>query len=820
MGGRLACQEGDERVQPRAEGTVLRPFVTIGGPTLALSVRRPIGPDEVREIVGLTDDVYRNHWISYAYFDISRQLSEYIGDNASWCTFSTWSSRMIGEYLRVDEPNPSIEQWLRDHPVPVRAIRGLLRRFGFWIRTRQRGAMPRALALGNRLVFEEIGLAVARLIEQLEGSRAYDEDELRQLESALEATGDGPLFPPGDPEQLREALRCYYRARWENRPNEKAELVLLANTLLGAYEQSRLQPIVEAALSPFARRLHEFERETLDALTKVLPSDRATLRPYARPWALQDESPVLRWIAAAYAQLLTRFIILLQLPQDGPGMEAFHIGVGLPEPGPDQPLYPRPLDQLRDGRLTSVLSRYDKSDGTARGCRAENWASFGDRMSYIVNVFRARQTSAALYESLGAIDFLPLSLSDEVLDRLRGLGDSEADERVRRFVADTGLDPRQFLGVLVEYGVGAEEMKRGFEATDAVSTVHGAKVDSCYAEDLVSLPAWADEDQLRQGQEFFRDFGLEIASGLFSAALPMSYTATRGAQVLTRTAELVSNPERRIAETGQMLLDVMAAKDASLPPLSGDTFAYKAARGVRLFHAAVRYWILNDPATKWDVERLGVPINQEDLLGTLAAFTVVVVESLEKMGVSVDDEERDAYLHLWLVVGHLMGIDYELLLPRDFPADEQPLVYGDVRRLRDEILRRNAGESREGPILMSALADAMARSMPPPLKTLPRALTRHLIGTEYADLLDVSSTRWMDFAVSAMRPVALALTPLTRVGPFGKLADSATRKMFGFWIQTWRGERPRWRFEWARERWRIEQAGAVEALSTTAPYPS
>lgn len=37
---------------------------------MTLSVRRPIGPDEVREIVGLTDDVYRNHWISYAYSDI------------------------------------------------------------------------------------------------------------------------------------------------------------------------------------------------------------------------------------------------------------------------------------------------------------------------------------------------------------------------------------------------------------------------------------------------------------------------------------------------------------------------------------------------------------------------------------------------------------------------------------------------------------------------------------------------------------------------------------------------------------------------------
>ena len=786
---------------------------------MGLSVRRPIGPDEVREIVGLTDDVYRNHWISYAYFDISRRLHEHIGDNASWCTFSTWSSRMIGQYLRVDEPNPTIEQWLREHPLPLPPLHWALRRFGFWIRTREGGAMPRVLALGNRLVFEEIGLAVARLIAEIDGSPAYDDDALRTFESTIKATGDGPLFPPGDVDQLREALGCYYRARWEDRPQEKAELVLLANALLGAYEQSRLQPIAEAALSPFARRLPELERATLDALTKVLPAERAALRPYARPWALQEESPLLRRIAHGYARVLTRFIMMLQLPKAGAGMEAFHIGVGLPEPGPGRPLYPPPLDQLRDQRLVNVIARYDVSGGTARGCRAENWGSFDDRMNYIVNVFRARQTTPALYEPLPAMDFLPLSLSDEELDRLRQLGDDEADGRVRQFVEETGLDPKEFLNVLVNYGAGTADIKRGLEANEAVPTVDAAKVDACYPDNLASLPAWADEDQLRRGQEFFRDFGLEIASGLFSASLPMSYTATRGAQVLTTTADLVSNAERRIAETGQMLLDVMASIDQSLPPLSPDTFAYKAARGVRLFHAAVRHWILNDPKKKWDMQRLGVPINQEDLLGTLAAFTVVMIESLEKMGVSVGEKERDAYLHLWLVVGHFMGIDYELLLPQGFPADEQPLGYADVRRLRNEILRRNADESPEGRTLMSALLDATERSMPPPFKALPRALTRHLIGSSYADMLGVPRAGVMDVAVGALRPVARVLTPLIRIGPFGEVADNATRKMFAFWIRTRRGERPRWRFEWARENWGIDQAAAVEPTATSTPYP-
>ena len=786
---------------------------------MTLSVRRPIGPDEVREIVGLTDDVYRNHWISYAYSDISRRLHEHIGDNASWCTFSTWSSRLIGQYLRVDEPNPTIEQWLRDHPLPVPPIRWALRRFGFWIRTRERGAMPRVLALGNRLVFEEIGFAVARLIAELDSGRAYDEAELQEFERSIQPTADGPLFPPGDIEQLREALRCYYRARWEDGSQEKAELVLLANTLLGAYEQSRLQPIAEAALSPFARRLPALERETLDELTKVLPAERAFLRPYARPWALQEESPVLRQIAGGYARLLTRYIMMLQLPKEGAGMEALHIGAGLPEPGPREPLYPPPLEHLRDERLVSVISRYDVSGGAAGGCRAENWASFDDRMNYIVNVFRARQTTRALYEPLPAMDFLPLSLSDDELDRLRQLGDDEADERVRRFVEDTDLDPKEFLAVLVNYGAGTEDIVRGFDANDALPTLEASRVDACYPDDFVSLPPWANTEQLRRGQEFFRDFGLEIASGLFSASLPISYTATRGAHVLTRTTDLVSHAERRIAETGQMLLDVMASRDEALPPLSPDTFAYKAARGVRLFHAAVRHWILNDPEKKWDVEHLGVPINQEDLLGTLAAFTVVMIESLEKMGVSVDKVERDAYLHLWLVVGHLMGIDYELLLPRGFPTDEQPLLYADVQRLRNEIVRRNAGESQEGRTLMKALLDATERSMPPLLKDLPGALTRHLIGDTYADMLNLPGGSLMNLGVGALRPVARVLTPLTRVGPFGKMADSATRKMYGFWIRTRRGERPKWRFEWPRKNWGIEQHAPADVAPNAAPYP-
>ena len=121
-----------------------------------------------------------------------------------------------------------------------------------------------------------------------------------------------------------------------------------------------------------------------------------------------------------------------------------------------------------------------------------------------------------------------------------------------------------------------------------------------------------------------------------------------------------------------MLLDAMAFADSAAEPLRPDSRAYQAARGVRLFHGAVRHTILAQPEFRWPQDELGVPVNQEDLLGTLAAFTVTVIESLDEMGVTCTVEDRDAYLHLWLAIGHLLGVDYDRLYREPPPSNRQP----------------------------------------------------------------------------------------------------------------------------------------------------
>ena len=140
---------------------------------------------------------------------------------------------------------------------------------------------------------------------------------------------------------------------------------------------------------------------------------------------------------------------------------------------------------------------------------------------------------------------------------------------------------------------------------------------------------------------------------LACASLPACYAARKGVQVLHLTARLQTDPVRRIGETAQLTLDAMAP--GGLAPGGAGV---RDAQKVRLMHAAVRHLVGTSGA--WDPD-WGVPVNQEDLAGTLMTFSIVVVDSLRKLGVSVSDEEADAYFHAWNCVGHILGLDARLL---------------------------------------------------------------------------------------------------------------------------------------------------------------
>jgi hypothetical protein len=747
---------------------------------LDLSTTRPVRKEDVEYICKLRDDAYRNRWITFAYWNISQRLQSLIGDNASWCTFSTWSSRTIGESLRLDKATRRIEELKNDELTETPGHPWLLK-LRYWVTTRAKGAAQLALARGNRLIFHEIGYSVAELLDWVEDNPNFDLDAWQAYRTEhLEAHESDRLFPPADEEQLWTGLDCYYRASDARDEKVKAELVLKGNVLLGAYEQERADPMLKVALEPFPGRFVRVVRPVPHVPASL------SLPPYRAPWSLQHSSRFLREFSESFGALMTRRVMALGAPLFVPKIRPLGLGRGIPAPDDGPPRYPDALETLTDPDLSAIVQEHDRTSGAPENCGAHNWTRFNDRMNYIVNLFRAGQQDNNLYRDLPPADVraLRLDLSDEHLEKLRQIGDDDIDWRIAAHVQAKRKAPRHYVEDLVADGF--DDLRRAVPYTPP-------------------LPRWADDDKLSRGQDFFRRYGLEIGAALFSASLPMSYTAARGARVLATTAALVSDARRRLAETGQMLLDAMASDDSSKPPLDPDTRAYRAARGVRLFHGAVRNMIRNDPVVNWHEQRLGVPINQEDLLGTLTVFTVAVIEALDQMGVTVEVKDRDDYFHLWLVIGDLLGVDYKRFFRRgaEPPDDEQPLSYADMQLIARVILGRNEASSPEGRELMAALLRVSEGSMPVVLKGMPRALTRQLIGDPYAELLGIPRAGVLRFVIAALQPLNTLISRYASVrnGPLGSVTTSVARRLYRFWINEGHGDRPAWRFEETPPTW-------------------
>jgi ER-bound oxygenase mpaB/B'/Rubber oxygenase, catalytic domain len=759
---------------------------------VALSTRSRVGTATIEQICSLPDDLYRVRWVEFAYYDLSDQLRPVLGGNASWCTFARWSTYTIGEALRLDQPNARLEAILREDW--VKPFASVLKNIEHRLRNVDRGAIPILLAAGNRLVFHEIGYAVTAFLEWLRGRRdagrdgtVFDADAWAAYRATIQCWPANDFFRACDANMLRDALEAYYRASCASAdPVLQAQLVLLGNLLLGAYEQWRVDAYLEVAL--------DLKPSGLVQPMRIDPHDEAGhdhAQPFAllragTPFALRHLSPVTAFLSDRYAWFLTRFSMTWDAPLTTDVPESRILGRDVGPLTPDGELWPPALRNLdRVPVAGKLFDSYDRSHGTGKGTAASNWRRFTDRMDFIANLFRKEQQNEHLFAppTHEQLRFLDLQLTDEALDEMRGHGDPPMDTVVAELFRDPNMTPRDFVTGFMAHRLDYEPLD-GLPRPDP--------------------PAWASGPTIKAGQDFFARYGLEIASALFSASLPKAYTAAHGARVLMASAELVSNPSRRIAETGQFLLDLMVQDE---PPLARDTTGYRAARGVRLFHAAIRHLVLTHTDADHRDPADGVPVNQEDLLGTLVTFTVIVMEALDNMGIVVSDAERDAYLHLWLVAGHLLGIDYALLRPAPLGPAEPPLDYLEMQAIRTSVFRRQAAPSIQGQLLTRALLDESERSIGPWLRSFPAASTRRLLGEYPADMLEVPFAGATRLVLEGLRPVARLVDPITHGRLFRYVSRQTTRGMYQRWIeQATKGQRPPWRNQEFLSKWGVRAA--------------
>ena len=216
-----------------------------------------------------------------------------------------------------------------------------------------------------------------------------------------------------------------------------------------------------------------------------------------------------------------------------------------------------------------------------------------------------------------------------------------------------------------------------------------------YFSESAKLPVWADQEKITKGQEVFGLYGPEVFMLLNVKSLPMCYTCAKGAKVLYDTGRLTEHGGhidplvRRLMETAQMVVNVLQPNG-----LSAQSNGIVTTQKIRMIHASIRYFLKHPKYNPkgWDTENLGEPINQEDLAGTLISFSPVILSGLKQLDIFLSAEQIDAYTHCWKVIGHLMGVNEDLL----------PDTFEEGWTLASRILEHQAAESMEGKALTAS----------------------------------------------------------------------------------------------------------------------
>lgn len=245
-------------------------------------------------------------------------------------------------------------------------------------------------------------------------------------------------------------------------------------------------------------------------------------------------------------------------------------------------------------------------------------------------------------------------LSREVLEPYRLLGDSPVD-RILRLLDEEGRP----------LGPGDDLLQMSEEARtkDAADRTQVEKEMAAFLEKYLTLPSWADEEQLKRGQQVFLAYLPVATLSLYYRSLVAGFSIPKIAAVIRATAYLAppSRPDQvlqRLLDTGELTTACIGlGLDALLP----DGVGWKISLHVRFLHAKVRFALLKrEGEKKWSVEEYGIPINQEDMAATLLAFSVNVIYGIDFIaGVSLTDQERLDYLALWRYIGFLLGVETE-----------------------------------------------------------------------------------------------------------------------------------------------------------------
>ena len=281
---------------------------------------------------------------------------------------------------------------------------------------------------------------------------------------------------------------------------------------------------------------------------------------------------------------------------------------------------------------------------------------------------------------------------DGFLDALRGLGNPDADVTVQ-WLREHGLSgrAREFFARLAPDPM-LDDVRRTPALPEALARLETdptfaplvahlrTRLRLCPTCGAIRRLPWVDRTAVLAGQRAFMTRMLPSVLVLLCKSLPEGYGAPSMSQVLNLSGELARRPYHRLMGTLQLLVTVCTPGSFEGPHYP----ALVAAEQMRLLHAAVRSIVaprVTEPVrspVEWVHESLGgpeyevwpgyarftrpadglprVPINLEDMLGTIIGFSLLVVDGLETLGMPLAPADAAAYYEVWRAFGVLMGI--------------------------------------------------------------------------------------------------------------------------------------------------------------------
>ncbi|NOT45053.1 MAG: hypothetical protein HOP14_10675 [Acidobacteria bacterium] len=342
---------------------------------------------DVAAVATLSDPVARNLAVTAGYHAFSGRFRHHLGDEVSWPTLATWASAQAGQTIRREDLLRLLERRLGDGPAIRRLMDGPFRHVARVVLREMLALDPfarssQAVSRGNIKVYAEVGAAFARGLHRwpalVEGSG---------IDAFLASLAPGP--PPDGQDLLREAFTAYVEASRQPPGARRSQLVFLGNAAVGLHEQTRLQPEILAAVDGSVLDGLEIKARLLGALLPSLGEAASVvggglLARRLDPWLV----PIVEELQRVVREIVTERMMVLDLPGG-----AVRLGQDL------RGEFPEHLRTLTEPRVRALLAGVDLTPDSLLSSGAGDWTSFPERMHFIVDLFRSRQSDARLFEA-------------------------------------------------------------------------------------------------------------------------------------------------------------------------------------------------------------------------------------------------------------------------------------------------------------------------------------------------------------------------------------------------------------------------------------